>query len=114
MFGILGKLGKVVFGGDPLPKAPPPAQPPRPDGLYLPDVQEHFGYKPMSPHDIYTPRSGFGHGYKQFQHQSSMDAPFAAQWQSGPTGPQWVEPVRTSSNSWDSRVATGPFKGNRI
>lgn len=102
--------GLVGIDNDPVPR-PKPVQP---AGLNLPNVGADFAYRPMSHQDVWAPQSGFGHGYKRIKYQSGMDAPFAAQWQSGPNGPQWVEPVRQSSNSWGSQVVTGPFKGNRI
>ncbi len=115
MFGIpfVDKIADAVFGGDPVPKPKAP-EPKRPEGLYLPNVGEDFAYRPMNHRELYEPQSGFGHGYKLWQQQSVMDKPFTAQWQTGPNGPQWVEPVRKSAGAWDSRVVSGPIKGNRI
>lgn len=124
MGGVLGTIGRVVLdpanisgafasdGGGGRPRNQPA---PAPEGLNLPNVGADFGYKPMSHQELYEPQSGFGHGYKRFQYQSSADAPFAAQWQfNSGSGPQWTEPVRKSSSSWGSETSTGPAKGNRI
>ncbi len=120
MGGIVADVGRSLFGDSPTfdafegkPKESL-VSPPQQSGLYLPNVGVDFAYKPMDHRSLYSPESGFGAGYKMWQQQSSMDKPFDAQWQSGPNGPQWVEPVRKSAGSWGSQVTTGPVKGNRI
>lgn len=108
--GFVGGVSDLVGIGDGRPRSAP--QPTQPQGLYLPNAGADFGYRPMDHQSLYASQSN--PAYKRIEHQSTMDAPFSTQWQSGPNGPQWVEPVRQSSNSWGSQVVTGPFKGNRI